>query len=203
MIESVSRSAPALVPLFRSDQQLRILGVLFTAAGDEFTIGELAERAEVAQATVSREIARLEEHGLVVTRAMGRNKLARPNWDLPWARELQSILVQTVGVLGRLGEALSGLQGVDEAFVFGSWAARYQGEPGPPPHDVDVVIVGDAALRTVRRAVRDVEQDLRIEINPTVTNRDRWDAEDRDPFTSQIRDQPLVPIRLEDSSDGR
>jgi DNA-binding transcriptional ArsR family regulator len=203
IIESVSRSAPALVPLFRSDQQLRILGVLFAAAGDEFTIGELAERAEVAQATVSREVARLEEHGLVVTRALGRNKLVRPNWDLPWAGELRSILVQTVGVLGRLGVALSGLQGVDEAFVFGSWAARYQGEPGPPPRDVDVVIVGDAALRTVRRAVRDVEQDLRLEINPIVTGRDRWDAEDRDPFISQIRDQPLVPIRLEDASDGR
>lgn len=202
MIECVSRSAPALAPLFRSDQQLRILGVLFADAGDELSVGELTERAEVAQATVSREVARLEEHGLVLTRTMGRNKLVRPNWDLPWAPELRSILVQTVGVLGRLGEVLSTVRGVEEAFVFGSWAARYEGQPGPPPHDIDVVAVGDAALRTVRRACPEVEQDLRIEINPVVVDRDRWDAEQPEPFIAQIKEQPLVPIRLQDMSDG-
>lgn len=200
MIGSVSRSAPALVPLFRSDQQLRLLGVLFAEIEDEIPIGELAERADVAQATTSREMARLEEHGLVVTRVMGRNKLVRPNWDLPWASELRSILVQTVGVLGRLTEALSGVRGVDEAHVFGSWAARYEGEPGPPPHDIDVVVVGDVALRAVRQACRAVEQDLRIEINPVVIDRGRWDADDPEPFVAQIREQPLVRVRLEQVS---
>lgn len=198
----MSRSAPALVPLFRSDQQLRLLGVLFAEAEGEIPIGELAKRADVAQATASREVGRLEEHGLVVTRTLGRNKLVRPNWDLPWASALRSILVQTVGVLGRLADALSDVRGVDQAYVFGSWATRYEGEPGPPPHDVDVVVVGDAALRTVRRACRTVEQDLRIEINPVVIDRGRWDADDPEPFVAQIREQPLVPIRLGDVSGG-
>src|SRR5207249_4068043 len=75
MIENVSRSAPALVPLFRSEQQLRLLAVLFGEAVEELSVGELAERARVAQATASREIARLAEHGLVVTRTFGRNTL--------------------------------------------------------------------------------------------------------------------------------
>ena len=113
-----------------------ILGVLFGGAGDELAVGELSVRAGVAQAAASREVARLEQHGLVKTRALGRNRLVRPNWSLPWAPELRSILLQTVGVLGRLGEALSGLEGVDEAFVFGSWAARFEGEPGSYPKGV-------------------------------------------------------------------
>jgi DNA-binding IclR family transcriptional regulator len=80
--------------------------VLFAEADDELPIHEVAERAGVAQATASREVARLAEHGLVVTRAMGRNTLVTANWSLPWARDLRSILVQTVGILGRLGAAL-------------------------------------------------------------------------------------------------
>lgn len=52
VIESVSRSAPALAPLFRSEQQLQILAVLF--AGAELAIGGLAQKAGVAQATASR-----------------------------------------------------------------------------------------------------------------------------------------------------
>ena len=142
MIENVSTSAPALIPLFRSDQQLRILGVLFAHVGDEVSIGDLAERAGVAQATVSREVARLEQHGLVVSRSVGRSKFVRPNWDLPWAPELRSILMQTVGLLGRLGEVFERERGIESAFIFGSWAARYHGHEGPYPRDVDVLALG-------------------------------------------------------------
>ena len=200
IIENMSRSAPALAPLFRSDQQLRLLSVLFTQADDELPIGELAERAGVAQATASREVARLAAHGLVVTRAIGRNTLVRANWSLPWARDLKSILVQTVGVLGRLAGALAEVPGIEEAFVFGSWAARYLGEPGPPPHDVDVLVVGEASLRTVRRACTEVEADLRIEVNPVVVDRKRWTAKKPEAFIAEVRSHPLAPIPLEPKS---
>lgn len=197
MIEDVDRSAPALAPLFRSEQQLRLLALLFAEADDEMSLGELADRAGVAQATASREVARLAEHGLVTTRSLGRNTLVAANWDLPWARDLRSILVQTVGVLGRLAAALGGVDGVEEAHVFGSWAARYVGEPGPPPRDVDVLVVGDAPLREVRRACRAVEDDLSVEVNPVVVDRKRWTTNKRDPFIEQVRSEPLVAIPLE------
>lgn len=190
----MSETAPTLAPLFRSDQQFRLLGVLFAGAGEEITIGELAERASVAQATASREVARLEQHGLVVTRLLGRNRLVSPNWSLPWAPELRSILMQTVGVTGRLGDALRGMEGVHEAFVFGSWAARLEGEPGPFPNDVDVVVIGAASLRIVRQACRKVEQDLRVDINPVVVDRASWDSDAPEPFIAHIKEQPLVQI---------
>jgi DNA-binding transcriptional ArsR family regulator len=196
IIENVSRSAPALAPLFRSDQQLRILTVLFAQSTEEVSIGELADRAGVAQGTASREVARLAEHGLVITRSLGRNTLVRANWQLPWATDLRSILVQTVGVLGRLGDALSEVDSVEEAFVFGSWAERYTGERGPPPRDVDVIVIGRAGLRAVRRACRTVEADLRIEVNPVVVDRSQWDSDEPGPFIAQIKTRPLVPIRL-------
>jgi DNA-binding transcriptional ArsR family regulator len=197
MIEVVDRSPSALIPLFRSEQQLRLLTVLFADAPDELALGALAERADVAQATASREVARLAEHGIVITRALGRNTLVSANWDLPWAAELRSILVQTVGVLGRLAEALRSLPGIEEAFVYGSWAARHVGQPGPPPRDVDVLVVGDASLRSLRRACRPLEAQLGVEVNPVVVDVERWQAVDRDPFVAQVRSQPLVPVPLD------
>lgn len=196
MIESVSESAPALIPIFRSEQQLRLLAVLFGEAVSELSVGELAERAGVAQATASREVSRLAEHGLVVTRPLGRNTLVAANWALPWAKELRSILVQTVGVLGRLGAALAVLDGVEDAYVFGSWAARYKGEPGPAPRDIDVLVVGDVALRSVRRACAPVESELAVEINPVVIDGERWKARKADSFVAELRIRPLVAIPL-------
>jgi hypothetical protein len=180
--------------LFRSDQQLRILGVLFAESEAELSIHDLAERAAVAQATASREVARLAEHSIVVTRSLGRNTLVSANWSLPWAKDLRSILVQTIGVLGQLADALGTVGGIEEALVFGSWAARYDGEPGPPPRDVDLLVIGDVDLRAVRRACQPVRESLRVEINPVVLTVAEWTATTPDPFVAQLKSQPLVSV---------
>lgn len=175
---------------------MRILAALFAGSNAELSIGDLAEQTDVAQATVSREIARLAEHGLVVTRMVGRTKLVAANWGLSWAPELRSILTQTVGVLGLLADALARIEGIDEAFVFGSWAARYVGEPGAAPRDVDVVVVGDVEYGDVRKACARVERELDIEVNAVVVKPARWKAR-KDAFVRDLRSKPLVPIRLD------
>ena len=187
----------ALIPLFRSEQQLRLLAVLFTEANEPLSIGELAERAGVAQSTASREVARLAEHGIVEIHTVGRNTLVAPNRSLPWAPELRSILMQTVGVAGLVAAALERFDNIDSAFIYGSWAARYRGEPGPPPNDVDVLVVGRASLRAVRSALRDLERQLRVEVNPVVVEPGRWNAKKPEPFIAELRSRPLVEIPLQ------
>jgi hypothetical protein len=139
-------------------------------------------------------VGRLAEHGIVITRSLGRNTLVSANWSLPWAKDLRSILVQTVGVLGQLADALRSVGGIEEALIFGSWAARYEGEPGLPPRDVDLLVVGDADLRAVRRACQPVEESLSVEINPVVLTAAEWTATAPDPFVAQLKSRPLVPI---------
>jgi hypothetical protein len=41
-------------------------------------------------------------------------------------------------------QQLRGLDGSDQALSYGSWARRCQGEPGPLPQDVDLMVIGDA-----------------------------------------------------------
>jgi DNA-binding transcriptional ArsR family regulator len=195
IIDNVSEEAPALVPLFRSEQQMRLLGALFTPDAEPMSIGELAERAGVAQSTASREVARLLEHGIVVDRAVGRTRLVSANRSLPWAPDLQALLAKTIGVPSMLSSALGDVPGVDEAWVFGSWAARYEGHPGPPPADIDVLVVGTAPLRRLRSALRAVEANVGVEVNPVVLDRAQWDDLD-DAFASTVREGPLVRVPL-------
>jgi hypothetical protein len=84
---------------------------------------------------------------LLLTRSLGRNTLVRTSWALPWPKELRSILLQTVGVLGRLGAALTPLEGTEDASVYESWAARFTGEVGSSPREIDVVVIGNVNLR--------------------------------------------------------
>lgn len=194
----MSEEAPALLPFFRSEQQLRLAGVLFAPENGQLTIGELAERAGVSKATASHEVTRLVRHGVVLEQRLGRNRLVSANRSLPWADDLQSMLAKTVGVPALLADALRDIDGIEEAWIFGSWAARFTGEPGPPPADIDVLVIGNAELRHVRAACRAVASRVRREVNPIVVERQAW-GDTSDGFMANVREGPMVPIRLREA----
>ncbi len=92
-----------------------------------------------------------------------------------------------------MAEELSDLPGIHEAFIFGSWAARYTGNPGRAPADIDVLVIGapdrddldDAAQRATMRLARDVNITLR---SPT------WWDEGTEGFHTEIISRPLVRL---------
>jgi hypothetical protein len=71
------------------------------------------------------------------------------------------------------------------ANIFGSWAARYLQTPGPPPHDLDVLVVGRPARGSVydkpgtsgtRQECRDADQ---MTADPSVLGRFFAESESR------------------------
>jgi hypothetical protein len=53
-----------------------------------------------------------------------------------------------------LTDAVRSVPGVQRAYIYGSWAARYSGEIGPVPVDVDVLVIGTADLDDLEEAAR-------------------------------------------------
>lgn len=193
-------TAPAAAPIFRSVQQMRILATLFAHRGVELSVSELAHTTGVAVATASREAERLEAHGLVTSRNVGRSRFVSANWDLIWADSLATILAHTAGLPARIAEVLSGVSGVDAAYIYGSWAARHAGEVGPPPHDIDLLVVGSAQVANLRTALRQLESELSIEVNPVVVSADEW-AHSDDSFLDELRSRPMFQVDLSRGTD--
>lgn len=180
---------------------MRILAALFDHRGVEFSVSDLAHATGVAIATASREVERLESHGLVTSRNIGRSRFVSANWDLVWADSLATILAYTVGLPGRIAHLLRDVPGVDAAFIYGSWAARHAGEVGPPPRDIDLLVVGSAHLGDVRKAVRPLESELTLEINPVVVSGDEW-ARSEDAFLDELRSRPMFQLDLSAAGDA-
>lgn len=201
IIEYMRTTAPAAAPIFRSDQQMRILAALFERRGVELSVSELAQAASVAIGTASREVERLEAHGLVTSRNVGRSRFVSANWELVWADALATILAHSAGLPARLAESLRGVRGVRAAFIYGSWAARHAGEVGPPPHDIDVIVVGEVRIEELRRAFRSLERDLSIEINPVVVTEVEW-AGSESPFLDELRSRPMFELDLSGGLSG-
>lgn len=191
----VSTAPPRLAPIFRSDTQLQILGATYLEPGRRFSIPELVERSSRPQPTVAREVDRLVEAGLLETELLSGRRSVWAATTSPIFDELHSILLKTIGPKAVVEQQLRGLRGVKHALIYGSWARRYHGEPGPLPQDVDLMIIGTADVGEIRAAADHASRKLGRDVNVSVLTPDEWDSS-KTGFVSHVKAEPLVELDL-------
>ncbi|HZN73259.1 MAG TPA: winged helix-turn-helix domain-containing protein [Micromonosporaceae bacterium] len=186
--------APPLLPIFRSQHQADLLTVLLLHPDRDYTVAELARALDVPLSTLHREAQRLIEAELIVTRVVGRARLLRANTDNRLIGPLTQLLIVTFGPHTVIGDEFADIDGVESLVIYGSWAARYLGEPGPPPRDVDVLVIGWPDRSEVFEAAERAQERLGLPVNPKIFSPERW-TEGRDALARQIRSAPIVPLR--------
>jgi DNA-binding transcriptional ArsR family regulator len=182
--------APALLPIMRSRHLADILTLLLLHPDTEYTLSELATTLGLPLTTVQREATRLTGAGLIRQRRVGRARLVSADPASRYTRPLTDLLTLAFGPHLVIGEEFGPL-GATAVAIYGSWAARYEGIPGHPPHDIDVLVIGEVARREVYEAAERAEQRLNLPVNPLLCSRSRWITAP-DPLIQQIRSGPLV-----------
>jgi len=81
--------------------------------------------------------------------------------------------------------------------LFGSWAARYLGQPGRAPNDIDVLVIGSPDRDAVDDAAERVERAIGMPVQATVRSRSQWTAE-HDSFVREVKSRPLVVVLVDD-----
>lgn len=89
-----------------------------------------------------------------------------------------------------LTRSLAGVEGVERAFIDGPWAARYNGEPGPVPADVDVLVIGEVDPDDLAERGSHAEAVLRREVNVRRLRPSTWENQ-KDPLVTTVREGPL------------
>ena len=196
IIHYMRTESPLLAPVFRSDGQARLLSALLLA-GDELSLTDLAERADLAYPTAHREVARLIDAGILVERQVGRTRLIRGNPDSPLTAPLREILTVATGPVVMLAEEFERIDGIQSAFLYGSFAARLRGVYGPAPYDIDVMVVGAPDVDAVYEACTRVEAAVHRPVNPTILSPEEFKAESG--FLGTVRCGPIVPVMGESS----
>lgn len=145
---------PPLLPLLRSQVQGNLLALTYLHPDCEYSLTDAAARVGSSVKAVQQEASRLVDGGLLRSRRVGNVRLIRSVRESPVVQSLTDLLAVTYGPLPVLVDALAGVKDVERAFIFGSWAARYHGEPGPIPEDIDVLVVGTADLDDLEQRAR-------------------------------------------------
>jgi DNA-binding transcriptional ArsR family regulator len=178
--------------IFRSQLQGEVLARVMLS-DEPITIADLARDLKAPLPTVAREVNRLRTAGILALNRQGRAQLVTADANNPAVRPLRDLVAIAFGPRQIVLEEFAAVPGLVELHIFGSWAARFLGEPGPTPADVDVLIVGPADRDEVYDAADRATRRLHREVNPTVVSDRRW-ADRSDPFIDQLKHRPLLQL---------
>lgn len=158
------------LPIFRSPEQERLLGELFVFADGPISLSELSARAGTSLGGTHKEVERLESAGLVRSTTSGRNRLIEADPLSPVYQELRGLLLKTLGPGPLLRSALADIGGIEDAFIYGSWADPSRASPA----DIDVLVVGNTDVGAVYDAASDVEKVVGRPVNVTIRSPSEW-----------------------------
>jgi predicted nucleotidyltransferase len=160
----------------------------------EQSLADLTARLGIPSPSVHREIERAEHAGIVRSRRVGKTRLISADTTSPYFSPLRELLVRAFGVPAQVRRALEDIPGVEEAFIFGSWADRWHGERGTRPvGDVDVLVLGHPNRDQVYAAMHRVGLDVGREVQVQIRARD-WLRDGTGSFHDTVTGRPLVRV---------
>ena len=188
------RPAPSLLPILRSQQQGEILALLLGDPDRELSLTEISQLTGAPHPSVYREVQRAQEAGLVATRKIGNTRLVRADTTSPYYAGLADVLARAFGVPGILTETLRPVSGIDEAYIYGSWAARQAGETGPV-RDIDVLLLGTPDRDELYEAVASAENHLGRQVQATIREAG-WLDSGSGSFHQSVTSRPMLKLAL-------
>ena len=161
-----ARTAGSVADALFSKVQQRVLGVLFGNPSRTFYANEVISLAQSGTGAVQRELARLEDAGLIVGSRVGNQKHYQANSRAPVFGELRALVLKTSGVGDTLRSALAGRRTeIRAAFVFGSVAKQED----TAESDIDVMVLSDTlGYADLFATLEPAGGALRRKVNPTI-----------------------------------
>jgi predicted nucleotidyltransferase len=151
----------------RSKARQKLLAYYFTNPTTHHHLRYLAQRLSVDPSNLSKELSRLEREGLFRSEVSGHQKYFQLNREYPLFNEVRSIIAKTIGAVPLLAESLKKIDGIEEAYLYGSFARNQQDAAS----DVDILVIGKPKSDALAEIVQKLERQLGREINYTVLTR--------------------------------
>lgn len=181
----------SLASILFTDYRRRVLGLLLLHPERRYHLREIARLTGTVPGTLTRELAKLAEAGLLERQKVGSQLQFSANRACPVYEELASILRKTSGLADVLADALLPLGGaIEVAFVFGSMASGKAGTGS----DIDVMVIGSAGFAQVVEVLYPLQDVLGREINPKVYSRAEWHqlVKEKGAFVQDILNKPRL-----------
>ena len=180
----------SLSSLLFPEYRRRVLELLLLRPDEALHGREIARRTGLPAGTITRELRKLAEVGLLKREKRGNQQVYSADTSGPVYTELASILRKTSGLADLLAQALAPLAPkLRVALIFGSVA---QGRE-TAGSDIDLMLIGDVSFRRVVELLHPTQALLGREVNPTVFTAKEFSAKvSREPFLTDVLAKPKI-----------
>lgn len=146
---------------FKSQVEIKVLGYYFLNPQAKHYINELADLLQVDPGNLYRKLKELEREGVLISEKSGNQKYYFLNKKYPLLRELKKTYEAKFGIENLLKNKLSSLKGLQEAYVFGSFAANKLQQES----DIDVLLIGTHSSIAAKKLIVPLQNTIKREIN--------------------------------------
>lgn len=183
----------SLADFIVSKVRVKLLKSFLENPKEMYHVRELTRRTGEEINAVRRELARMEEAGMVKKETRGNRLYYWFNTDYPYFQELLQLVTKTTG-LGFAVRKNRGKLGKVSFVVFSGEFVRH--EERKSADQVDVLIVGDVVLPELANLIKQEEAKRKTEINYTPLTREEFEFRKsrRDPFVLGILSQSRVMV---------
>lgn len=171
-----------------------MLSLLYGKPGQTFFTNEIVRWAEMGKGSITRELERMHNAGLLVVTRKGNQTHYQSNHSCPIYAELLGVVRKTFGVADMLKAALLPVrQQIHAAFIYGSLAK----DEATGNSDIDLMLIGEElSYGSVMELLEVAERSLGRTINSTLYTPQEFarKAADGNSFVTRILAQPRIQL---------
>lgn len=145
----------------RSKVTKKILNYFLINPKTKRYINELAQILDLDSKNVHRKLVELEKNGLLLSEFSGKQRYFYLAEKFPFLNEYRGIILKTVGIEQQLKELLKEIDGIDLAYIFGSYAKNNMDESS----DIDLLVVGVHSSIELQKKINSLQKNIGREIN--------------------------------------
>lgn len=178
--------------LFTSRVRIDLIAYFILHPEGRYHVRGLERALDAHYSAIWRELENLEQAGFILSEEDSGRRMFRINSDYPLKNELRGMILKTVGAGDRIRDALAGLDGIQAAFVYGSYADGHVDEHS----DIDLMIIGDADLEDLSSTISSLGVDLGRSVNVITFSLQEWRSKlaADESFVTDVRNGPKLML---------
>lgn len=124
-------------------------------------VNELARLLKLDPGNTFKKLKEFEAEGILLSEFKGKQNYYSLNLKYPLLKEYEKLYESKFGLVKALEERLGKLKGLEEAFIFGSFARGNFSDDS----DIDLLLIGSHNFREIAKIINELEKRFSREIN--------------------------------------
>lgn len=176
----------------RSKITIKLLDYYFLNPDAQAYINELARILELDPKNTETKLKELEKEGLFKSEFRGKQRYFFLAKDNPILEHYRQIFLKTHGLEKRLKDMLNGIEGIKEAYLYGSYASNKMDSSS----DIDLLAVGTHSVLELQRVISKLQKDIGREFNVTNLSVKEFEAKkkNKDAFINSIFKAKIIRL---------